>query len=210
MRFDNIINMNNHSCILTMDEKFSRGESILDMSDMSSVCGLLKSGRAHITGTDSEGNEVSTFMLDVGDCFGQMISHELPGIEYYVIADSECIVTFINLDQAMRGCGRNCTYHGKLMQTLLLLLSKHSRTQSAYIDFLSRRSIREKLLACFNYYRDNTAVSDTFVLPMTYTDLAGYLCVDRAAMMRELKKMNDEGLISTKGKTITIRDREEK
>lgn len=203
MRFNDNFNTS-RNCSLVSDVQFGKGEIILSLSDSESVCGLLVSGSAHVTGTDSDGNEVVRILLEMGDCFGEFVLYPLPGIEYYAIADSVCNVSFINIKTAMNGCGLDCDYHQKMMQTLLLLLSKHSRSQSAYIDFLSRRSIREKLMACFHYYRDNTAVSDTFVLPMTYSGLAEYLCVDRAAMMRELKKMNDDGLIISKGKTITI------
>ena len=41
-------------------------------------------------------------------------------------------------------------------------------------------------------------------LPMSYTSLANYLCVDRSAMMRELKQMKLAELISTEGTKVTI------
>jgi len=36
------------------------------------------------------------------------------------------------------------------------------------------------------------------------TDLADYLIVDRAAMMREIKKLKDDKIISKNGKKITL------
>ena len=44
----------------------------------------------------------------------------------------------------------------------------------------------------------------TFVLPITYIELADYLSIDRSAMMRELKKLKDAKLINSNGKKITI------
>ena len=41
-------------------------------------------------------------------------------------------------------------------------------------------------------------------LPLSLTDLADYLSVDRSAMMREIKSMNDEGMISSKGRDVVI------
>ena len=39
---------------------------------------------------------------------------------------------------------------------------------------------------------------------MSLSNLADYLCVDRSAMMRELKKLNDEKIILSEKKTVTI------
>ena len=41
-------------------------------------------------------------------------------------------------------------------------------------------------------------------LPIPLSDLSGYICADRSAMMREIKNMNDDGLISSKGQNILL------
>ena len=41
---------------------------------------------------------------------------------------------------------------------------------------------------------------------MSLSNLSDYLCVDRSAMMREIKKLNDEGIIKSEKKFITILD----
>ena len=45
---------------------------------------------------------------------------------------------------------------------------------------------------------------DGFSLPFSYTDCADYLFVDRSAMMRELGRMKEEGLIRTEGQKIWL------
>ena len=47
--------------------------------------------------------------------------------------------------------------------------------------------------------------SKSFTLPMTFTELANYLSVDRSAMTREIKNLKDEGFIKTNGRKITIK-----
>ena len=39
-----------------------------------------------------------------------------------------------------------------------------------------------------------------FTLPVSYTTLAEYLCVDRSAMMREFKNLSEEGVLFREGK----------
>ena len=43
-----------------------------------------------------------------------------------------------------------------------------------------------------------------FRLPFSLSVLADYIATDRSAMMRELKKMREEGLVSTDGREITF------
>ena len=48
------------------------------------------------------------------------------------------------------------------------------------------------------------AGSSYFPLPFSQTSLADYICVDRSAMMRELKRMNEDGLIETDRRNIKL------
>ena len=39
---------------------------------------------------------------------------------------------------------------------------------------------------------------------MKLTDLADYICVDRSAMMRELRKLKDEGKVKIENKIVEL------
>lgn len=78
---------------------------------------------------------------------------------------------------------------------------------SRRVELLSRRTIREKLL-CYLSMESCAQRSAVIKLPMSLSNLADYLCVDRSAMMRELKKLNQQGVIHSEKKTITITDKE--
>ena len=71
------------------------------------------------------------------------------------------------------------------------------------IELLSKRSIREKILSYFNLLSIQK-YSKSFTLPFSLTDLADYLCVDRSAMMREMKLLKEEGFIEKIGNKITL------
>ena len=72
------------------------------------------------------------------------------------------------------------------------------------IELLSKKTIRDKLVSYFKILSENT-FSKTFTLPLSLTDLADYLSIDRSAMMRELKTLKDEGFINKTGKNkITL------
>ena len=68
---------------------------------------------------------------------------------------------------------------------------------------LACRSIREKLLCFFEQLADEYG-SRTFPLPFSLSMLADYISADRSAMMREMRKMREEDLISTEGRSVTL------
>ena len=85
----------------------------------------------------------------------------------------------------------------------MLYVVKKSKNLSERIEILSNKSIKDKLLSYFSLLaRNNNSYS--FIVPMSYTNLAEYLCVDRSAMMREIKKLNDDGIISSNKRQVTI------
>ena len=71
------------------------------------------------------------------------------------------------------------------------------------MDVLSRRSIREKLLCCFQQLSDK-AGSPRFTLPFTLGTLADYIATDRSAMMRELRHLKEQGIVCTDGRQIRL------
>ena len=73
------------------------------------------------------------------------------------------------------------------------------------VEVLSKRSIREKLLSYLNIVSKKKG-KKSFYLPLTYTELADYLSIDRSAMMREIKNLKDEGFIYSNGKKLTIKE----
>ena len=71
------------------------------------------------------------------------------------------------------------------------------------VDILSHRSIRGKLMSYFRIQSTKQG-SLTFDLPFSLLKLANYLCIDRSAMMREIKKMKEEEIIELNGRVVTL------
>ena len=46
--------------------------------------------------------------------------------------------------------------------------------------------------------------SPSFSLPFTLSSLADYISVDRSAMMREIKKLKDDGIIEISQKDVKL------
>ena len=120
-----------------------------------------------------------------------------------VVSRTGCDVLFIDYCHLLKRCERACTHHSLLVQNMLGLLVEKAQKLSQRVDVLSRRTIREKLLCYFRQLSEK-AGSNTIVLPFSLSTLADYIATDRSAMMRELKRLREEGVIRSEGRKITL------
>lgn len=195
-------------CRLRMLVRFKKGETILAINESTGRTGVLESGEAHISSFDSEGRENILEVLSVGDSFSEFYMVPLDDQEYYVVADTDCSVLFINLKKALDTCPNDCENHNELLRTVILLSARHAQDQAVHIDVLSKRSLREKIMAYLEYQQIYYPKGQEMKLPMTLMSLANYLAVDRSAMMREIRRMNEDGLIQSSGRNFMILQKE--
>ena len=68
---------------------------------------------------------------------------------------------------------------------------------------LSNKTIKDKVLSYCSLLVNHTG-STTITIPMSYTSLAQYLCVDRSALMRELKRLSDKNILKVNKRVVTV------
>lgn len=182
---------------------FKRGETVmLYSSELSYLCVLL-SGRAHLYCTDSDGEYLLLENYEANDIFGEVFAMPYSALGYAVEADCDCEVMFIRFSCICGRCPKACQHHTQLTHNLFELSARKAQALAMRINVISKRSLRRKLLAYFEYLRERNA-SDSFELESSLSQLSFFLCADRASMMRELKNMADDGLITRKGRKITL------
>ena len=123
--------------------------------------------------------------------------------EFLVSATSPCTVLSFRYRSAITQCEKTCRHHVKFLDNLFQLLSKKLSDRAQHIEVLSKRTIREKLLTYFEIQSAENG-SFSFSLPMSLSALSDYLSIDRSAMQREIGRLNDEGLVKSKGKKIVL------
>ena len=90
-----------------------------------------------------------------------------------------------------------------MVENLFHLVTEKAAQLSERVEVLSRRSIREKLLRYFQLQAAKGR-QPSFQLPFSLSALADYISADRSAMMRELKKMRQEMLVTITGRQVTL------
>ena len=103
----------------------------------------------------------------------------------------------------MRRCEKACQHHSQLVQNMFSLAAEQIQRLSRRVEVLSRRTIREKLLRYFAL-QCGAEGTGSFTLPFTLSALAEYISTDRSAMMRELRKLREEGTVEITGKKVVF------
>ena len=83
------------------------------------------------------------------------------------------------------------------------MLSDQVSEKNNRIEILTKKTTRDKLLEYFKQQASEKGTK-TFTIPMSFTELANYLSVDRSAMTREISYLRDDGFIKTNGRRITL------
>ena len=168
------------------------------------MIGVLLSGSAALLRLHADGNRTVLESMDEGSVFGEELAFTgFRDGSALIECREDCRVIFMRYDQITKRCENACACHSQVVTNLFQLLSKKSLHLSRRIEVLACRSIREKLLCFFEQLADEHG-SRTFPLPFSLSMLADYISTDRSAMMREMRKMREEDLISTEGRSVTL------
>ena len=188
------------SCVNVKRKIFYNKDLILSYSPIKKKIGFINYGKANIVKMDKEGNTTIMRDLKENDIFSNLFFQNTED-EIYIISNGETEVIFIDYYNIIKNCNSNCPFHNNLILTLFDLLIIDNKQQNEKIELLSKRTVEEKILF---FLKQRTNKNNIFKVTTSYKAIAEYLFVDRSNLMRELKKMEEKGLIEKKEKTIKI------
>ena len=183
------------SCLEARLLTYKRGEYVLRQGEHLSDILVLAEGRLHIQRDDYWGNRSILGHIGVGEIFGEAyVAPESGTLLNDVIAVEDSAVFFFDVKRVISTCSSACRFHTMVVQNLFFAISEKNRGLVQKLDYMSRRTTREKLLSYLSEEakKQNSA---SITLPFNRQQLADYLSVDRSAMSNELCKMRDEGLL---------------
>lgn len=180
-------------CIGIKTKVFKKNASILKSSAKIDYLGVILSGNAIITKTDSSGNKTIVEHLKVNDIFGHNIvclgTNKSP---VDITAQNECEILFLPFEKVITPCEKLCPYHLQLIKNIMKMISKRNSVLNDKIDIIGQKTTRDKILALLETYKSEEKI---FSIPYSREEMAKFLCVDRSAMSRELCRMRDEGIL---------------
>lgn len=193
------------TCFQAVQKSYRPEEVIYDFGASGrDAVGIIEHGNATLIRIDEEGVATVLEELGPGGVFGRTLAFAgSTGDSLEVLCRTPCDVLFIDYPHILKRCENACLHHSLLVQNMLRLMSDKSQALSERVDVLSRRSIREKLL-CYFRQLAGKAGGESFTLPFSLSMLADYIATDRSAMMRELKRLREEGTVESDGRKFTL------
>ena len=182
-------------CIGYHISSFSRGEIIAFEGDHLKHIGIVLSGRVDMVKEDLWGNKTMLLRMGRNEIFGETFAcgdDSLSTVTFLVSEDAT--VMFMPFSRVMHSCTMACGFHHRLIENMVRLIGGKNRELMQKVDVVSKRTIREKLLAYLSIQAQQQR-QRYFEIPLGRVELAEYLCVDRSALTRELAKMKEDGLI---------------
>ena len=179
--------------------EFGKRQVLMNQDDDRELIGIMLKGDAFLESMDMEGQRRILDYFQEKESFVRKCFPEMERGVCYVISRCRCQVAFIN----ERKLTSHDDFHETRAQILEEILMRAQRRAMMHADVLCQRSLRQKLLVYFGYL-SRSGGRPFFDLPFSYTDCADYLAVDRSAMMRELGRMKDEGIVTVDGRRLRL------
>ena len=180
-------------CIGIKTKTFKKDAIIVKQSGKIDFLGVILSGNAIISKTDSMGNTTIVEELKMNDIFGHnIVCCGVDRSPVDIIAKNECEVLFLPFEKVVTPCNKLCPYHLQLIKNVMKMISKRNSLLNDKIDIIGQKTTRDKILALLDTYRTEEKV---FSIPYSREEMAKFLHGDRSAMSRELCRMRDEGIL---------------
>ena len=182
---------------------FEKNEVILSAGCTTHEIGLVLSGSVNIENLDLWGSKSILSNIGAGQVFGETyaFSHETLMVD--AVAAQQTDILFWNLDILVHTPHPASTWQPKFIRNLLQISLRKNLALSQRIFCTTPKTIRGRLLV----YLSNQAAkagNNHFKIPFDRQGLADYLNVDRSALSKELGKMRDEGILTTRKNAFTL------
>lgn len=188
-------------CVNVTRKAFTNKQLIISNFSRKNLIGFITYGKASIIKTDINGNTTIMRELKEDDIFSNLFFQHSED-EIYIISNNQTEVIFIDYYNILKNCSRNCHFHNNLVITLFDLLIKDNRKQNEKIELLSQKTVRDKILY---FLKQRMNKDNVFKVTTSYKAIAEYIVVDRSNLMRELNKLEKDGLIKRDKNTIYIK-----
>ena len=165
--------------------------------------GIILEGEADLIKYDQDGYRNIIEHLKEQDIFGRMFFAPYDENDVDVVTCTKCKIVFFDYRHLIKRCDQACLHHSILISNVLQIFSNKTKQLHSRIEILSQRSTRNKLMNYF-YQMAYQNQSNSFELPFSLNAMADYLFIDRSAMLREMKKMREDGLIESKGRKVKL------
>jgi CRP/FNR family transcriptional regulator len=185
-------------------KKFKPGEIVIGEADPIRSFYVVISGQLKLYRSSAEGKEQTLQLLGPGDPFGLCTAFATDAFPASAMAIEESAVLLIP-GTVMEAIARQ---EPALLFNIIQILSQRLKESMALIESLALKEIPGRLASFLRHsLPEDTADKNTTVeLTISQRELAKILGATPEALSRAVRKMANDGILSTAGRVITILD----
>lgn len=182
-------------------QKYSKGEWLFSAGDNAEGFFYLVSGEIRVYKMDDQGREIEIVRLGPGDFLGEAIVFTAPRFPAYAQATKNSAVLFIDKENFFQNIDKDPA----LAKFFIILLAKKCVVLNQRVEALGLKTVRQRLIQ-YLLSRCGGKNSCEIELKIKKVELAKLLGTISETLSRNLKQLQDEGLIEVKANTIIIHD----
>lgn len=191
-------------CLSPQVKHFPKNDIMLLTGDSVQRIGIVLAGTACAYLEHIDGSKMLMSNLAPMSVFGEVLvstrTHKSPVTIY---ATSDVTAAFIEYQQIHSMCAKACAAHGTFLQNMLKAIGDKYFYLFDRISILREKKLRTRIMA-YLYMLSERGENTVVTIPFTKTMLADYLLVHRSALSKELRRMEDDGIVCVKGREIEI------
>jgi len=181
---------------------YPKGVNILSNVNQDDFIATVDLGSIQFISTDYDGNKSILEDIPEGGMFGSL-TFPIDNEEISCITKEVTQITYIEYNSITNDEIIKTDSYIIFIKNLIKILSDQVNEKNNRIEILTKKTTRDKLLEYFKQQAQARGTK-TFSIPMSFTELASHLSVDRSAMTREISYLKDDGIIKTNGRRITL------
>jgi len=192
-------------CLIPQVKHYSKNEIILLSGDSVKHIGIIVVGNASAYLEHIDGSQTLISNLTPMNVFGEILvstrTHKSP---VTIHATSDAIVAFIEYQRVYSMCETACSVHRIFLQNMLKVIGDKYFYLFDRIAILREKTLRSRIIAYLHTLMNSEGVN-TVTIPFSKTVLADYLLVNRSALSKELRKMENDDIVSVKGRNFFLK-----
>ncbi|MFA7661250.1 MAG: Crp/Fnr family transcriptional regulator [Anaerovoracaceae bacterium] len=194
-------------CLGSRIRYYEKSQYVWHAGSKDTDLGIVLEGIVHVAREDYWGNRSIVAKVGPGDMFGESFSWaRTQYLPVNVMALSTSKILFLDYKRMVTSCTNTCQFHTRLIGNMLNILAEKNIQLNQKMEFLSRRTIRDKVLAYLSS-QAQAMEGDSFYIPFDRQELADFLAVDRSALSKELSRMAREGVLEYRKNWFHIKAR---
>ncbi len=192
-------------CIGGRTIRAAKGQTVFHEGDHATEVGLVLSGAVRLVREDYYGNRSIVAHIGAGELFGETYACAgVISLPVSVVADEESKILLMECRRITSTCCNACEFHSRIIYNLLRLVAMKNIVYDQKIQFTSKRTTREKLMAYLSHQAKQQG-SNSFTIPYDRQELADYLEVERSGLSAEIGKLRKEGILESEKNHFTLR-----